>query len=258
MLEPHKKELITALVSVHLNTKESTDIVAGKGNGLVLLLHGPPGTDKTLTAETVAELAEKPLYRVTCGDIAIDPRRVEKYFGSVLYIGTIWSCVVLLDEADVFLEERTHTDLQRNALVSIFLRILEFCEGILILTTNRVGTFDEALKSRIQLAIEYPKLKMSGRREIWRGFIDSLRDSSDFLNIEELEGKLESLADHELNGRQTRNIIKTARQLARYKKEPLAYIHVDEAINVASELANYVARVRGHTDEECIASQGIR
>lgn len=43
----------------------------------------------------------------------------------------------MLDEAEVFLEERTQADLQRNALVSVFLRALEYYDGILILTTNR-------------------------------------------------------------------------------------------------------------------------
>ena len=47
--------------------------------------------------------------------------------------------VVLLDEADVFLEERDVKDLNRNALVSVFLRALEYYDGILILTSNRVG-----------------------------------------------------------------------------------------------------------------------
>jgi Cdc6-like AAA superfamily ATPase len=58
------KELITALVSKQISPSKSTDVIAGKGNGLILLLHGGPGTGKTLTAESVAELAKKPLYRV--------------------------------------------------------------------------------------------------------------------------------------------------------------------------------------------------
>jgi hypothetical protein len=48
--------------------------------------------------------------------------------------------VLLIDEADVFLEKRTLTDVHRNALVSVFLRLLEYYEGILFLTTNRVAT----------------------------------------------------------------------------------------------------------------------
>lgn len=61
---------------------------------------------------------------------------------------------MLLDEADIFLQQRNLEDLQRNALVSVFLRMLEYYEVILILTSNRVGTFDEAFKSRIQLATQ--------------------------------------------------------------------------------------------------------
>ncbi|KAF5509982.1 hypothetical protein CGCS363_v002204 [Colletotrichum siamense] len=121
------------MVKAHVSFNITTDVIEGKGKGLIILLHGGPGTGKTLTAESVAELSEKPLYRVTCGDIGTDPESVEKYLESVLYIGTIWKA----DESDVFLEEREKTDLQRNALVSVFLRVLEYYEGILILTSNR-------------------------------------------------------------------------------------------------------------------------
>lgn len=90
VLDPTKKELIEATVRIHASSNISTDVIEGKGNGLIILLHGGPGTGKTLTAESVAELAEKPLYRVTCGDIGTDPEGVERYLESVLYIGTIW------------------------------------------------------------------------------------------------------------------------------------------------------------------------
>ena len=137
VLDPTKKELIEAMVTIHLSSNMSTDVIEGKGKSLIILLHGGPGTGKTLTAESVAELAQRPLYRVTCGDIGTDPENVEKYLESVLYIGSMWNAIVLLDESDVFLEEREKTDLQRNALVSVFLRVLEYYEGILILTSNR-------------------------------------------------------------------------------------------------------------------------
>lgn len=155
VLDPQKKELMEAMIKIHIQSSMSTDVIEGKGNGLIILLHGGPGTGKTLTAESVAELAEKPLYRVTCGDIGTSPESVEQYLESVLYIGTTWKAgesqaifsvlgqanrflkVLLLDESDVFLEEREKTDLQRNALVSVFLRALEYYEGILILTSNR-------------------------------------------------------------------------------------------------------------------------
>jgi hypothetical protein len=42
--------------------------------------------------ESVAELAEKPLYSVTCGDIGTEPDAVESYLRRVLYFGKTWNC----------------------------------------------------------------------------------------------------------------------------------------------------------------------
>uniref|UniRef100_A0A0D2XES5 ATPase AAA-type core domain-containing protein n=1 Tax=Fusarium oxysporum (strain Fo5176) TaxID=660025 RepID=A0A0D2XES5_FUSOF len=123
------KELVLALVTNQLDAEKNTDLIESKGSGLIMLLHGSPGTGKTFTAESVAEIAKKPLYPVTCGDIGTEPADVEKYLESVFHLGKVWDCVVLLDEAEVFLEQRTLQDLKRNALVSVFLRALEYYEA---------------------------------------------------------------------------------------------------------------------------------
>jgi SpoVK/Ycf46/Vps4 family AAA+-type ATPase len=245
-------------VHIAVNNSYRSDIIEGKGKGPIIMLHGGPGTGKTLTAESVAELAEKPLYRVTCGDIGTDPEGVEKYLESVLYIGTIWGCVVLLDEADVFLEERAPTDLQRNAMVSVFLRVLEYYDGILILTSNRVEAFDEAFKSRVQLAMHYPPLDPDGRWQIWRDFLTSVVEDGGHVNEKEIRDKLDLLARSELNGRQIRNTVNTARQLALYKKETLAYKHFEQAIDVTNEFEEYITKAHGHKDEEYARMQGYR
>lgn len=176
VLEQTTKELIQALVSNQTETERSTDVISGKGNGLILLLHGGPGTGKTLTAESVAEIAWRPLYPITCGEIGTEPEAVEHNLQNILHLGQAWGCVVLLDEADVFLEQRSLEDLRRNALVSVFLRVLEYYEGILILTSNRVGTFDEAFRSRIQLSIHYKNLNAEDRALIWANFIERLKE----------------------------------------------------------------------------------
>lgn len=173
-------------------------------------------------------------------------------------IGTAWSCVVLLDEADVFLEERTQTDLQRNALVSVFLRVLEYYEGILILTSNRVGLFDEAFMSRVQLALHYPSLDEQGRFEIWDSFLHTLNEEVKNINYKELREKLHALAHRRLNGRQIRNTVNTARQLAYFKNEVLGYSHFHQAIEVAEEFQEYVEKTHGHTDEEYAKAQRLR
>ncbi|KAL7947462.1 hypothetical protein V8C42DRAFT_317849 [Trichoderma barbatum] len=97
VLDPKAKRLIQALISNQIETEKSTDLISGKGNGLIMLLYGGLGTGKNLTAESVVEVARKPLYPVTCGDIGTKPEDFEKYLESVLYLGKIWGCVVLFD-----------------------------------------------------------------------------------------------------------------------------------------------------------------
>ncbi|KAF5693478.1 AAA family ATPase [Fusarium globosum] len=278
VIDPEIKDIIQALVSSKLETDQTTDLIQGKGNGLIILLHGGPGTGKTFTAESVAELAEKPLFRVTCGDIGTNPEAVEKYLESVLHLGKIWGCVVLLDEADVFLEQRTLTDLERNALVSVFLRVLEYYEGILILTSNRVGTFDEAFKSRIQLSLHYESLKKDQRRTIWENFLNRLNDleqenlkiepieerkrkfeENKGINFDDIERHLADLAEEQMNGRQIRNAITTARQLAKFKGERMTYRHLEHVIRISRKFDKYLEKVRdSYTDDQVAREEGIR
>ena len=260
VLDRKTKDVIQALISNQLDAEKSTALISGKGNGLILLLHGGPGTGKTLTAESVAEIAEKPLYRVTCGDIGTEADEVEKYLESVLNLGKIWGCVVLLDEADVFLEQRSLEDLVRNALVSVFLRVLEYYDGILVLTSNRVGTFDEAFKSRIQLALHYPNLGPFQRLKIWENFIVRLEGlGEDMIDFDDLKDHLEELAKHKMNGRQIRNAITTTRQYTQWKKAVLTYAHLKDVIEISGRFDLYLDKLNGgYTQDQLAEDEGLR
>ncbi|KAI1357335.1 hypothetical protein F5Y08DRAFT_352717 [Xylaria arbuscula] len=263
VMNSKEKDLIQALVSNQLAVEASTpgaDLIGGKGNRLILLLHGSPGTGKTLTAESVAEIAEKPLYRVTCADIGTKAEDAEKYLESILHLGKIWRCVVLLDEAEVFLEERGLEDLERNALVSVFLRILEYYEGILILTANRVGTFDEAFKSRIQLALHYPTLGPYQRLRVWQNFLDRYEKlQDDTVETGDLRDHLDELSKEDMNGRQIRNALTTARQYAKWKGEKLNYAKLKDVIEVAGRFDKYLVKLhKGLTHDELAEDQGLR
>lgn len=243
-MDDDDKHLVKALVSTKLDDERRTDVIEGKGNGLVILLHGGPGTGKTITAEGVAEIAKKPLYRVTCGDIGTDAEKVEEYLETVFHLGKIWDCVVLLDEADVFLEQRSLANLQRNALVSVFLRVLEYYEGILILTSNRVGIFDEAFKSRIQLALHYRSLDHSKRHQIWSNFITRLEKLNEKADFVEIRSQVDKLASYPMNGRQIRNAFSTARQLALFEKKTMNSRDLEHVIRVAQKFENYLLEVK--------------
>ncbi|KAI3332582.1 hypothetical protein F4824DRAFT_289801 [Ustulina deusta] len=183
------KEIVRGLVASHFQRKSferryvdmstegpSQDLIQNKGRGLVVLLHGVPGVGKTATAEAVAMEYKKPLFVITCGDLGLTPHEVEASLSNVFRLAHLWDCVLLLDEADVFLSQRSKLDMKRNALVSVFLRVLEYYNGLLFLTTNRVGTIDEAFKSRIHMSLYYPPLDKTQTRDIFRLNIAKLRE----------------------------------------------------------------------------------
>ncbi|KAI2602470.1 hypothetical protein GGR54DRAFT_503000 [Hypoxylon sp. NC1633] len=183
------KDIVRGLVASHFQKKSlerryaemsaegpSQDLIQNKGRGLVVLLHGVPGVGKTATAEAVAMEYRKPLFVITCGDLGLTPSEVESSLSNVFRLAHLWDCVLLLDEADVFLSQRSKVDMKRNALVSVFLRVLEYYNGLLFLTTNRVGTIDEAFKSRIHMSLYYPPLDKAQTREIFRLNLSKLRD----------------------------------------------------------------------------------
>ncbi|EGN92849.1 hypothetical protein SERLA73DRAFT_65058, partial [Serpula lacrymans var. lacrymans S7.3] len=115
------------------------------------LLHGCPGTGKTLTAEAVAEHLQRPLYMVSSSELLTEAPYLEENLSKILKLATAWDAIILIDEADVYLEQRSFHELQRNALVSVALRLLEYHRGLLFLTTNRIKTFDEAFLSRFSV-----------------------------------------------------------------------------------------------------------
>ncbi|KAI1125434.1 hypothetical protein F5Y10DRAFT_247183 [Nemania abortiva] len=258
VIDPDSKDVIQALVTNKIQNSVSTDLVRGKGSGLILLLHGPPGTGKTLTAESVAEHARKPLYRVACGDIGTKPGDVESYLKNVLNLAKSWDCVVLLDEAEVFLQERSLKDIERNALVSVFLRTLEYYDGILILTSNRVGTIDEGFRSRIQLAIQYPKLEQTDRRKIWENFVNRLHNdpvASKDIDTRNLRSNLTELSKFNLNGREIRNAINVARPLAKYEGRKVDFESLKKVIKVQQKFDEYIKDLNEGLDDEKVARE---
>lgn len=234
VLPSNQKELILGFTESQRKLKNQfDDVIEGKGKGIILLLCGPPGVGKTLTAESVAEMMQVPLYMMSAGDLGLDPRNVESKLQNILEMCTKWSAILLLDEADVFLEQRSLHELERNKLVSIFLRILEYYEGIMFLTTNRVNTFDAAFQSRIHISLDYPELSAESRRTVWKNFL-----AASSLENTITDGQLDRLALMDMNGRQIKNVLKTAQLLAGRKEVPLAHEHVMMVLDVTQHLHN--------------------
>ncbi|CAF9918061.1 MAG: hypothetical protein HETSPECPRED_003648 [Heterodermia speciosa] len=135
----------------------------------------------------------------SCGDMGQEAEVVEKRLEDHFQLAHRWGCVLLLDEADVFLQKRSREDLARNAIVSVFLRVLEYYSGILFLTTNRVGAFDQAFRSRIHMSLFYPRLDEDKTIKIWKMNLARARKTwGDNLSIDETDQKeiLEFASSH--------------------------------------------------------------
>jgi hypothetical protein len=236
VMEPNMKGLVRNLVGHYIGTPvagsqplQRVDPISNKGNGCVFLCYGPPGTGKTLTAESIAETMGRPLWALSVSELGTTPKELEQTLFKVLDIAAAWRAVLLLDEADVYLERRVSgADITRNAMTGIFLRMLEYYRGVLFLTTNRIGTFDEAFRSRISMFMHYSALSTQHKEQIWRNLLEKARVA----NVS--SDKLSELAALELNGREIRNAIHTAQSWAQSNGENLELQHVQYVMGVVA------------------------
>ncbi|KAH8202679.1 hypothetical protein TruAng_003165 [Truncatella angustata] len=214
-------ERIRALAKAHADTRtknlddpsNTLDNFKGKGKGLTFLLHGPPGVGKTMLAECLSEEHKKPLYRVNLGMLVAD-MRWETTIEEIFRQAHVWDAILLIDEAEVVLAERTQESMHSLAWVAVFLRKIEYFEGILFLTTNQIHMIDPAFISRVNFGMKFPTLDSKTRLQIWEKMLGDLGDSNnaDLLNLE--KDTLKEWAMKPLNGRQIRNVIYSARLLA--------------------------------------------
>ncbi|KAG7053120.1 AAA family ATPase [Colletotrichum scovillei] len=291
--EDHK-ETVRALVKTHENKRaaESSpgvarsvgtalDLVKGKGAGLVILLHGPPGVGKTSTAECVADDTHRPLFPITCGDIGETAAEVETNLQYSFKLAHKWGCVLLLDEADIFLAKRVRDNIRHNAVTSVFLRTLEYYAGILFLTSNRVGAIDPAFKSRIQMSLSYNDLDLPVTLKIYEKFIKRAKEeqhSTGTQNFKIKEKEIMSFAEkhynrlelegrYTWNGRQIRNAFQTAIALVEYQyiskeaDEPKPSLGKKQFKKVArgfKEFDDYLINVNGATEADEARREGWR
>jgi hypothetical protein len=224
ILPTEHKELIDIMVGHHGGFG---DIIGNKGNGTIVLCDGPPGTGKTLTSEVGAEAMKKPLYSVQCSQIGLKPDEIEEELLKVLARAQRWKAILLLDEADVYVMKRGN-DLQQNAIVGVFLRVLEYYRGILFLTTNRGDDVDDAIASRCLARIGYTTPSQEDQKRIWQTLSltsgVAIADKEIDIIVKQHEG---------LSGRDVKNLLKLAGIVAKARGTP-----------VDSDIVKYVKRFK--------------
>lgn len=135
---------------IQYGEQQAIDLVSQKSLARCLLLTGPPGVGKTLTAEAVAAYNGKPLYFVSCTNLGQDSEELQAKLSLVAERARRWDAIVLLDDADVYVASRLLPQTQ-VALVSQTLAFLERYRGWVFITTNMHKEVDDAVVSRCYL-----------------------------------------------------------------------------------------------------------
>lgn len=202
-------DILTAEMDVLMD-----DIIAGKSGGTTVLCAGPAGVGKTLTAEVYAEIVRRPLYRVHSGQLGLNVAAMETALKDVLTRAQRWGAVMLIDEADVYIRRRDD-NIATNAVVGVFLRVLEYFNGLLFLTTNRVDDIDEAIISRCIALIKYHPPEAEARRRIWRVMTEQFQLAVD-------DGLLAQLVDlfPAASGRDIKGLAKLVAKYCHQKQVP--------------------------------------
>jgi hypothetical protein len=188
------------------------DIVAGKSGGTTVLCAGPPGVGKTLTAEVYSEIIQRPLYRVHSGQLGLSVAAMETALRDALTRAQRWGAVMLIDEADVYIKRRD-ADMTANAVVGVFLRVLEYFNGLLFLTTNRIDDIDEAIVSRCIALIKFYPPDAEARRKIWKVMAEQFQLGIDANLIDALVDTFP-----EASGRDIKGLSKLVAKYCHHKK----------------------------------------
>jgi len=208
VLQPESRMLVEMLLH---QREQFKDVVARKGGGAVILCAGPPGVGKTLTSEVFAESEKRPLYSVQCSQLGTSATVLESNLLKIFARAARWKAILLLDEADVYIAKRGN-DMNQNAIVGVFLRVLEYYNGVMFMTTNRAESVDDAVLSRCVARIDYANPDKADQIKIWH-----ILAASSGLKIK--PGTAEEIAaGYSLSGRDVKQILKLAGLVAFARK----------------------------------------
>lgn len=195
----------------------NADVIQGKTSNIILT-HGRPGVGKTLTAEIYAEIIQKPLYRLQTAELGTNANQIEDHLKKVLNRTLEWDCPLLLDEADVFIAERNLTNLNQCAIVAAFLRILEYHNGLIFMTSNRKNIIDEAILSRCSAIISYDFTPTKAEViKVWKLMAKTFQTTIDDKLLEEIYTSF-----HHIAPRDVKMLLRLTLRLAQKRNLPLS------------------------------------
>ena len=205
-------------------------------HGVRLLLSGPPGTGKSLSAEVLA------------GELGVDllvvdvSRLVSKWIGETeknlaraFDAAERSHAVLLFDEADALFARRTEVSdanaRYANLETAYLLARLERFEGLAILSTNLKRNVDPAFLRRMEFSVDYLEPAAGERLALWRHHVPEGAPLAPDVDLAELASL------YPLVGGLIRNAAVAAAFLAADEDSPIRYRHLVHAVRREYEKA---------------------
>lgn len=203
------------------------------GRAISVLLAGPPGTGKTMTAHVIAHELGVLLYQVDLSHI-LDKYigETEKHLEQAFSFTEKTNMVLFFDEADALFGKRAEVaegkDRYANAQVSYLLQRIERYDGVVVLATNFYQNIDRAFLRRMKYVLKYQAPDESLRRLIWESCLvpELPREAIDTAYLAE---------QFELTGGMIKNIMQCACITAICEERPLCMEHILGAIRMEYE-----------------------
>lgn len=190
------------------------------GNGVSVLLCGPPGTGKTMAAQVVSEELQLPLYRIDVSQIYSKYiGETQKNLGAVFDQAQKTNAILFFDEADAFFSRRTEVndshDKYANAETAYLLQKIEAYGGMVLLATNLFQNFDSAFVRRLTYVVRFNKPDMDTRLSLWKSVLPANMDKADDIDYEFFA------EDFDLSGSSIKSIMYSAMYMAAAQDRPV-------------------------------------
>ena len=185
----------------------------GYGKGMIALFSGPPGTGKTMLAGIIAKELDLDIYQVDLAQVVSKwVGETEKQLSRVFDQAERAHAVLLFDEADSLFAKRTEVktsnDRYGNLAVNYLLQRLEHYSGVVVMTTNKEASLDEALQRRLTLHLHLQIPEPPERERLWRSMLPTKAPSARNINFKALAN------DYEISGGYIKNVALRAAFLA--------------------------------------------
>lgn len=209
-----------------------------KGTAISLLFYGVPGTGKTLTAQAIADYLSLELKIIGAADIETsEPGGAERNIRKI-FKDAGEKTVILLDECDSLLVNRNEVGHIMASQINALLAEIEQFKGVVIFTTNRLGTLDPALDRRITAKVEFPFPSREARERIWKRMIPKACPIGK-------DVQFKKLAEFPLTGGDIKNcVLNAARRAAYLKLKKLSYECFLYAIDLEIEQLHALTEAR--------------